>query len=91
MNEIYYEFKELKPDNDLSRELKIEIILHFLSKVEEFLILYETKIEMERLKTENKSTKDHVIAELQRIFNQVDSSINLVKGKIREIYLSYSS
>ena len=43
MNEVYYEYKENKTNNDLSSDINIEIILHFLSKVEEVIILYETK------------------------------------------------
>ena len=43
MDQVFYEFKEVKNNADLSRESKIEIILHFLAKVEDHLILYETK------------------------------------------------
>lgn len=89
MNEIFFEFKEIKPDNDLSSEINIEIILHFLSKVEEFIVLYETKINLKKSRTSD--TGQEVINELKRIFNKVDTSLSLIKGKIREIYLSYSS
>lgn len=89
MNEIFYEFKEMKTENDLSSEINIEIILHFLSKVEEFIVLYETKINLNKSGTLD--TGQEVINELKRIFNKVDSSLSLIKGKIREIYLSYSS
>ncbi len=89
MNEIFYEFKEMKTENDLSSEINIEIILHFLSKVEEFIVLYETKINLNKSGTSD--TSQEVINELKRIFNKVDSSLSLIKGKIREIYLSYSS
>ena len=89
MNEIFFEFKEIKTDSDLSSEINIEIILHFLSKVEEFIVLYETKINLNKSTTSN--TGQEVINELKRIFNKVDSSLSLIKGKIREIYLSYSS
>jgi len=89
MNEIFYEFKEIKTDVDLSSQINIEIILHFLSKVEEFIVLYETKINLSKSSSSN--TDKEVVNELQRIFNQVDSSLLLIKGKIREIYLSYSS
>ncbi|MFX1392020.1 MAG: hypothetical protein ACFFAH_00460 [Promethearchaeota archaeon] len=89
MNEIFYEFKEIKTDGDLSSQINIEIILHFLSRVEEFIVLYETKINLSKSSISN--TDKEVINELQRIFNQVDSSLSLIKGKIREIYLSYSS
>ena len=89
MNEIFYEFKEVKTDADLSSQINIEIILHFLSKVEEFIVLYETNINLSKPSSSN--TDKEVVNELQRIFNQVDSSLSLIKGKIREIYLSYSS
>ena len=89
MNEIFFEFKEMKTENDLSSEINIEIILHFLSKVEEFIVLYETKINLNKSRISN--TGQEVINELKRIFNKVDSSLSLIKGKIREIYLSYSS
>jgi len=89
MNEIFFEFKEIKSDNDLSSLINIEIILHFLSKVEEFIVLYETKINLNKSRTSD--TGQEVINELKRIFNKVDTSISLIKGKIREIYLSYSS
>jgi len=91
MNEIFFEFKEIKTDSDLSSEINIEIILHFLSKAEDLQlpILYETKINLNRSRTSN--TGQEVINELKRIFNKVDSSLSLIKGKIREIYLSYSS
>ena len=89
MNEIFFEFKEIKSDNDLSSEINIEIILHFLSKVEEFIVLYETKINLNKSRTSD--TGQDVINELKRIFNKVDTSLSLIKGKIREIYLSYSS
>ncbi len=76
MNEIFYEIKE--------RER--EIVLHFLAKVSDTLILYETK------QTISKSTGNkEVINSLGTIFTQVDSSLKLIRGKIREIFLSYSS
>ena len=91
MNEVFYEIKQSKANNDLSSEIKTDLIIHFLSKVEEFIVLFETKVVLS--KTENSYSEDcqKIITELQKIFNQVDSSITLVKGKIREIYLSYSS
>ena len=48
MNEVFYEYKEIKAKDDLSSELNIEIILHFLSKVEEVILLYETKISLRK-------------------------------------------
>ncbi len=91
MNEVFYEIIQSKSNDDLLSEIKNELILHFLSKVEEFLVLFETKVVLS--KTENSYSEDcqKIITELQNIFRQVDSSITLMKGKIREIYLSYSS
>ena len=91
MNEVFYEVKQSKLSEDLSSEIKTELILHFLSKVEEFIVLFETKAILS--KTTNSDSKEcqEVINEFQKILSQVDSSITLVKGKIREIYLSYSS
>lgn len=91
MNEVFYEIKSNKSNNDLSSEVKIELILHFLSKVEEFMVLFETKVDISRSKYPNSNEGQELIVDLQKIFNQVDSSINLVKGKIREIYLSFST
>ncbi|MFX0056870.1 MAG: hypothetical protein ACFE85_00975 [Candidatus Hodarchaeota archaeon] len=89
MNEIFYEFKETKNNIDLSTGFKIEIILHFLAKINNSLILYETKQTISR--PQNVDIDEEVIETLQKLFSQVDSSINLIKGKIREIFLSYSS
>ncbi|MHA1823449.1 MAG: hypothetical protein ACTSXM_06285, partial [Promethearchaeota archaeon] len=65
-----------------------EIILHFLAKIENNLILYETKQTI--VKTKNSDMDTQLVA-LQKIISQVDESLVLVKGKIREIFLSYSS
>jgi len=89
MDEIYYEFKEVKNNIDLLTGLNIEIILHFLAKVENSLILYETKQTISG--PQNVDIDEQVINSLQKLFSQVDSSITLIKGKIREIFLSYSS
>ena len=88
MNEIFYEFKELKSNNDLSSNVKIEIILHFLSKIEEAFCLFETKLNF--IKTSDSETAEQVIKRLQEIFKKVNTSIVLVQGKIREIFLSFS-
>ena len=88
MNEVFYEYKEIKANNDLSSDLNIEIILHFLSKVEEFVILYETKIRLK--KSSSSDIGQEIITELQKIFDQIDDKI-IIRGKIREIFLSYSS
>ncbi|MBY9006712.1 MAG: hypothetical protein KGD63_08130 [Candidatus Lokiarchaeota archaeon] len=88
MDEIFFESKQIDNNNDLTSEIEIDIILHFLSKVEESMVLYETKINV------NKSSKafneKDIINEIQKILNKADPSIKLIKGKIREIYLSYS-
>lgn len=89
MNEIFYEFKENPSLSDLSSEVEIEIILHFLAKVEGNLILYETKQSI--TKPSNSNIDEEVINSLGNIFNKVDPSLTLIKGKIREIFLSYSS
>ncbi|MFX1492734.1 MAG: hypothetical protein ACFFBZ_00470 [Promethearchaeota archaeon] len=89
MNEIFYEFKENPSESDLNSEIKIEIILHFLAKVEGNLILYETKQSIN--KPSNSNVDKEVINSLKNIFTQVDPSLTLVKGKIREIFLSYST
>ncbi|MFX1587289.1 MAG: hypothetical protein ACFFC1_03960 [Promethearchaeota archaeon] len=89
MNEIFYEFKENPIESDLNSEIKIEIILHFLAKVEGNLILYETKQSIN--KPSNSNVDEEVINSLNNIFTQVDPSLALVKGKIREIFLSYST
>lgn len=89
MNEIFYEFKENPSESDLNSEIKIKIILHFLAKVEGNLILYETKQSIN--KPSNSNVDKEVINSLNNIFTQVDPSLALVKGKIREIFLSYST
>ena len=43
MNQVFYEFKEIKEESDLFKEVKIEIILHYLAKIGDTLILYETR------------------------------------------------
>ncbi|MHA1702253.1 MAG: hypothetical protein ACTSYF_11865 [Promethearchaeota archaeon] len=85
MNEIFY---EIKSQTDLLSKNNIEIILHFLAKIENNLILYETKQTI--VKTKNSDMDTQLVA-LQKIISQVDESLVLVKGKIREIFLSYSS
>lgn len=89
MNEIFYEFNEIKSQTDLSSQNNIEIILHFLAKIENNLILYETKQTIDRTKDSENDTQ--TIRTIQKIISHVDGSLVLVKGKIREIFLSYSS
>ncbi len=88
MDEVFYEFKEIKNDTNLSLDIKIEIILHFLAKAKDTLILYETKQIIS--KPINSNNNSNVIDSLQKIFDKVDTSIRFLKGKIREIFLSYS-
>ncbi|MFX0030975.1 MAG: hypothetical protein ACFE8B_17305 [Candidatus Hermodarchaeota archaeon] len=88
MDEIFYEFKEIT-SNTLDRKVNIEIVLHFLAKINTTMILYETKQNITRLTSSDMDTE--VVNTLQKIFSNVDSSLRLIKGKIREIYLSYSS
>ncbi|MFO7795206.1 MAG: hypothetical protein ACQERB_04550 [Promethearchaeati archaeon] len=88
MDEIFYEFKKIGKGADLSSNVEIEIIIHFLSKLEGFLILYETDLNL--LKPSNSNIDEEVVKDLKRIFAKIDDSIKLTKGKIREIFLSYS-
>jgi len=88
MDEVFYEFKEIKNDTNLTLDVKIEIILHFLAKAKDTLILYETKQII--TKPINSNNNSNVIDTLQNIFDKVDPSIRFLKGKIREIFLSYS-
>ena len=89
MNEIFYEFKEIKNQEVLYSKGYGEIVLHFLAKVSETLILYETKQIL--TKSQNLVKDKQLIDSLKKIFNGVDPSLILIKGKIREIFLSYSS
>ena len=88
MNQVFYEFKEIKEESDLSKEIKIEIVLHYLAKIGDTLILYETRQKIS--KTVNSDSDSEVVNSLQNIFDKADTSLKLVKGKIREIFLSYS-
>ena len=89
MDEIFYEIKEIKNEVVLSTKLNSEIVLHYLAKVSNTLVLYETKQGITQSNDSN--SRKEVIQSLQNIFSQVDASLKLVKGKIREIFLSYSS
>jgi hypothetical protein len=88
MDEIFYEIKDVKNQSDLSSEIKKEVILHFLAKVGDTLILYETRQTIS--KTKDEDVNKEVIDSIQAIFSQVDASLKLINGKIREIFLSYS-
>ncbi len=88
MDQVFYEIKEIKEETDLSKENKIEIVLHYLAKIGDTLILYETRQKIS--KAINSNSDSDVINTLQNIFDKADASLKLVKGKIREIFLSYS-
>ncbi|MFX1455091.1 MAG: hypothetical protein ACFFDB_06915 [Promethearchaeota archaeon] len=88
MNEIFYEFKEIT-SNSLVSQINIEVVLHFLAKVETTMILYETKQIL--TKSKNSNIDIEVVKTLKSLFENVDPSLKLIKGKIREIFLSYSS
>ncbi|TFG17700.1 MAG: hypothetical protein EU531_02540 [Promethearchaeota archaeon] len=89
MDEVFYEVKESKNLSEIKNEEQCEIILHFLAKADQNTILYETKQIIS--KSPNISIDTAVIDLLQGVINQVDNEVSLVKGKIREIFLSYSS
>ncbi len=89
MNEIFYEITEVKHQDNLSNNIIATIILHFLAKVSDTLILYETKQNLQ--KSIDRDIKQEAIKSLQNVFSQVDPSLKLIKGKIREIFLSYTS
>jgi hypothetical protein len=88
MNEIFYEFKEIT-SNSLVSQVNIEVVLHFLAKIENSPILYETKQII--TKSKNSDIDIEVIKTLKSLFGSVDPLLSLIKGKIREIFLSYSS
>lgn len=88
MNEIFYEFKEIT-SNSLVSQVNIEVVLHFLAKVDNSMILYETKQII--TKSKNSNIDIEVVKTLKSLFENVDPTLNLIKGKIREIFLSYSS
>jgi hypothetical protein len=89
MNEIFYEIKEVKDHDNLSSNVIAEIILHFLAKVSGTLILYETKQSITR--SNNPNNEIEVIKALEKVFHEVDPSLSLIRGKIREVFISYSS
>lgn len=87
MDEIFYEIKEIKDEVDILTKLNSEIILHYLAKVSDTLILYETKQGF----IKSRNSEKEVIKALQKVFIQVNPVLKFCKGKIREIFLSYSS
>ena len=88
MDEIFYEIKDIKNQSDLSTEKNKEVIFHFLAKAGETLILYETKQIFSIL--EDKEIANGIISSVEKIILQVNPSLKLINGKIREIFLSYS-
>ncbi|MFX1236490.1 MAG: hypothetical protein ACFE8P_02085, partial [Promethearchaeota archaeon] len=44
VDDLFYEFKEIKQPTEFTSANDVEIVLHFLSKIEEFLVLFETKL-----------------------------------------------
>lgn len=62
-------------------------MLHFLAKISNTLILYETKQKITQSSGSN--SRDEVIQSLQNIFIQVDPSLKLVKGKIRDNFFQF--
>ena len=89
MNEIFYEIKEVKNHVNLSSNVIAEIIVHFLAKVSDTLILYETKQNLTI--SNNPDNEKEVIQALVKVFHSVDPSLSLIRGKIREVFISYSS
>jgi len=86
---IFYEIKEIPKENDLESAKRIQITLHFLGKMsDEYLVLYETNIEFQTL--DMNKAEAIIIEEMQKILDTTDLNIKLIKGKIREIYISYS-
>jgi hypothetical protein len=88
MDEIFYEIKEIKNQSDVTTEKNKEVIFHFLAKAGETLILYETK--QIYSVSEDKAIPDGIIGSIEKIISQVNPSLKLINGKIREIFLSYS-
>ena len=86
MNEIFYEFKENPIESDLNSEIKIEIILHFLAKVEGNLILYETKQSIN--KPSNSNIDKEVVEYPIRIFFIISNFFIL---SIFDNFLSFTS
>ena len=89
MNKIFYEIKEIKNHDNLSTNIIADIVLHFLAKVSDTLILYETKQSL--TKSNNPNNENEVIIALEKVFQGIDPSISLIRGKIREVFISYSS
>jgi hypothetical protein len=80
MDKIFYEFNNLNEEKNIHKKSSNLITLQFLSKVENSLVLYETRFDAE--------TKE--ISRIQEVLDKAEISLKLIKGKIREIFLSYS-
>lgn len=80
MDKIFYEFNGQGEEQNIHEEASNQITLQFLSKVENSLVLYETKFDAE--------TKE--ISKIQDVLDKAEIDLKLIKGKIREIFLSYS-
>ena len=79
MHEIFYEFKEIT-SNTLISTINIEIILHFLAKVDSSLILYETKQVLS--KSRNLNMDEEVVNTLEKIFKEKNSNV-LIDGEFQ--------
>lgn len=88
-DDIFYEVKEVTKESDLETAKSISIVLHFLGKIsEDYLALYETNLEFKSIDIDKSETI--IINELQKVLDTTELSISLIRGKIREIYISYS-
>jgi hypothetical protein len=87
-DEIFYEIKDLKNHPDLSSEINKEVIFHYLAKAGDTLVLYETKQTF--IISKSDPFNNEIVNSIQKIFIQINPSLKLIKGKIREIFLSYS-
>ena len=77
-NEIYFHLEQRMDKN--------EVVLHFLSKVEdtEILCLYQTTI-----KFSSKIKKEKIYTEMDDVFKEF-SEIKLIQGRISELFFSLS-
>lgn len=89
MDEVFYEIKDIKNHVNLTNGVYSEIILHFLAKISNTIILYETKQKI--TESSDSNSLEEVIQSLKNLLSQISPSLKLIKGKIREIFLSYSS
>jgi hypothetical protein len=87
---IFFEIKEVSQENDLNSQKNTEITMHFLGSLPESygLVLYETKLKFSSKDIGN--SEDLIIKEMQKVLDITNLNIKLIKGKIREIYISYS-